>query len=75
MELKPNRKLFLNHLPSSSMVHAWWVLVHSGQRTAAAAGPVLAIPFWGDPVLFLSNFFLCSFSGNSYPHEDLKKNW
>jgi hypothetical protein len=48
------------------------VLVHSGHRRAAA-GPVLAIPFWGQLMLFFKGFFLCSFSGNSFPPEDLKK--
>jgi hypothetical protein len=38
----------------------------------ATGGPVLAIPFWGQPVLIFWGFFLCNFSGNSFPQEDLK---
>jgi len=48
------------------------VLIHSGQGTATA-GPVLAIPFCTQRVLFFKGFFLCSFSGNSFPQEDLEK--
>jgi hypothetical protein len=51
-ELNPNRKLFLNQL--SSMVLTGCGFTQADKRRSA--GPVLAIPFWGQPAFVFRNY-------------------
>jgi hypothetical protein len=70
-ELELDEKCFMNTYHPSTMVHYWWVLVHSGCNLYAGIISGYTLPLMDDGLFFAQNLQIIERNGSGRPNLNL----